>query len=433
MDQIPAKSVAQSRGLIQLMKTKQELDAIDIAFLSEVVLVDTNYKEYNVHAIFQASQKRSLCEVSADGNSLYITSLDVTEELLAKYGVVSVPDAIWDVPTLRRLDLVTEKLHSVSEADCVDGVLSISLFQGVLAVNNYRTVILLPEHGKSIQIPEQRPVHHVSLCNLESHASKMLVIFSIGNGASYLVVDNLLSDSTLAEPRFFARNKLFAHCCTGKYNGRLYIFGATNNQSGPSVFLFNEQTQEIEAEENMLSYGESNITASMGSCQTNGPLFAMGTLDGRCFIWNVETRELVQVMYNLIDLLKKHNKIEIEAHRFANNGIMNVRFNPAPRLKHILAFAEASNYVHIVDTRTFKEQIIPIGKGNPISGLCFSHDGTKLYVATMRGVNVYDLYMRSSLLEHCTVFIMENLAKKDEYGWNISDLPTDLQRKLHMH
>lgn len=63
-----------------------------------------------------------------------------------------------------------------------------------------------------------------------------------------------------------------------------------------------------------------------------------------------------------------------------------------------MVFAEASNYVHIVDTRTFKEQILPsmeihvyfcqliisyriiVGKGNPIAGLCFSPDGTKLYV-----------------------------------------------------
>lgn len=63
-------------------------------------------------------------------------------------------------------------------------------------------------------------------------------------------------------------------------------------------------------------------------------MFAMGTLDGRCFIWNVRTQELVQVMYNLIDLLKRHNKIEIEAHRFANNSVLNVKFNPAPKLKH---------------------------------------------------------------------------------------------------
>lgn len=124
--------MAQSRGLIQLVKTKQELDAIDIAFLSELVLVDVKCKEYNVRAIFQASQQRSLCELSQgnnwhgplsrsifwvincrhlDGNSLYITSLDVTEELYAKYGELFDPDAsVWDVPTLRRLDLATGKV-----------------------------------------------------------------------------------------------------------------------------------------------------------------------------------------------------------------------------------------------------------------------------------------------------------------------------------
>lgn len=46
-----------------------------------------------------------------DENSLYITSLDVTEELFAKYGEILDPDAsVWDVPTLRRLDLVTGKV-----------------------------------------------------------------------------------------------------------------------------------------------------------------------------------------------------------------------------------------------------------------------------------------------------------------------------------
>lgn len=46
------------------MKTKQELEAIDITFLSEAVLVDTKSTDYNVRAIFQASQQRSLCELS---------------------------------------------------------------------------------------------------------------------------------------------------------------------------------------------------------------------------------------------------------------------------------------------------------------------------------------------------------------------------------
>jgi WD40 repeat protein len=430
MDQIPAKSVAQSRGLIRLVKTKQELEAIDTTLLSEAVLVDTKSTDYNVRAIFQASQQRSLCELSQDGNSLFITSLEVTEELFAKYGELYDPDAsVWDVPTLRRLDLTAGKLHSVPEADCVHGVLSISSSRGLLAVNNYRTAILITAHGRSVQMPEQRPVHHICVCHIEDNESKQLVISSLGAGASSITIDNPLSDS-IPEPRLFSRGKLYTHFSTGKYDNKLFIFGAANNQCGASVFQINEKTLDIGAEQNMLSYGEANITASMGSCQTEGPLFAMGTLDGRCFIWNVGTRELVQVMYNLIDLLKRHNKIEIEAHRFANNSVLNVKFNPAPKLKHILVFAEASNYVHIVDTRTFKEQILPIGKGNPIAGLCFSPDGTKLYVATLHGVKVYSFYMRASLLEHCSVYIMENLSK---IGWNISDLPADLHRRLRLN
>lgn len=93
---------------------------------------------------------------------------------------------------------------------------------------------------------------------------------------------------------------------------------------------------------------------------------------------------------------------------------------------------------------------ITVGKGNPIAGLCFSPDGTKLYVgklerifstttsntlkiATLHGVKVYSFYLRASLLEHCSVYIMENLSKKNEFGWNISDLPADLQRRLRVH
>jgi hypothetical protein len=242
------------------------------------------------------------------------------------------------------------------------------------------------------------------------------------------------------------------HSAFGFFEFGNYLIGAPDYAEGPIIYQMDE-AEVFTKVDTFLTFPKKGTSAMMCSWQAQGPLFAMATERGECVVWHFPSRERVKVLLNCG---KKFQKLKEEEERrkngepepaeddnksnssegsyndyysAANQYVRIAKFNPVPLFNYILVYAESHSFVHIVDTRTWDEQIIQTNEG--INGLCFSSDGRKIYVATDTRITEYELILRTSLLETCLHHIRANLDKKETFGWNLEALPYDLQFKLN--
>eukprot|EP00803_Ostreobium_quekettii_P009927 evm.model.scf_862.7 EVM.evm.TU.scf_862.7 scf_862:60699-61708(-) len=114
----------------------------------------------------------------------------------------------------------------------------------------------------------------------------------------------------------------------------------------------------------------------VGMCcawDSKGVRFAAASQDGTTCVWDRRTCKPV--------------------HKFACGApCRSVKFSAAPM--DLMAFAEETDVVHLVDTRKWSQQQLLRVQGTTdmdISGVCFQPDATSLFVGLKDGIMRYDI------------------------------------------
>ncbi|KAI8993154.1 WD40-repeat-containing domain protein [Pilobolus umbonatus] len=109
--------------------------------------------------------------------------------------------------------------------------------------------------------------------------------------------------------------------------------------------------------------------------------FAVSSQDGSVHIWDIRNRNPVARFCGLHPSITKGAARTV---KFTQTGAID-----------LLAFTEHVSHVHIVDARTFDgQQTVRIGSATndvPITGLCFSHDSTKMFVGLENALLNFDI------------------------------------------
>jgi hypothetical protein len=217
----------------------------------------------------------------------------------------------------------------------------------------------------------------------------------------------------------------------GSFEFGKYLICAADDAHGPIIYQMNHNGM-FELLQGTLSYAKKT-SSTMCSWQAQGPYLAMATERGQCIVWHFPSKEIIKELGSRSITAKVSTEEDDESDTsftFSSEACVRlVKFNPVPLFNYILVFAEAKKNVHVVDTRTWEEQIIKVCDGD-INGLCFSHDGKRLHVAHAEGIHVYDLILKKSLFESCVQYIHSNLHLKSQFNWQFDQLPHEVQRKI---
>ncbi|KAJ1966743.1 hypothetical protein IWQ62_002282 [Dispira parvispora] len=121
------------------------------------------------------------------------------------------------------------------------------------------------------------------------------------------------------------------------------------------------------------------------SCNWNmlSNTFAVATNYGYVDVWDIRST-------------KKLHQVASTQHPGKEGSCRVVKFAPS-YVADMLVFSEQSNFVNVVDTRTFGEvQRIPVtDRGHKITGFTFSPEGSELYVGLANRLLQFDVDLRS--------------------------------------
>eukprot|EP01090_Pellita_catalonica_P009679 TRINITY_DN20808_c0_g1_i1.p1 TRINITY_DN20808_c0_g1~~TRINITY_DN20808_c0_g1_i1.p1 ORF type:complete len:238 (+),score=15.99 TRINITY_DN20808_c0_g1_i1:218-931(+) len=128
-----------------------------------------------------------------------------------------------------------------------------------------------------------------------------------------------------------------------------------------------------------------------------------------------------------------------------------VKFAPITTVK-LVAFLESSKLIHIVNFLTLDHLVINLtgselkqplegvtlvlnvpmqNTQTSISGMAWSPDGSKLFVAANCGIFEIPVFFGLlSLMDTCIYFVKKNRARAEEYNWCLEILPLDIRERL---
>eukprot|EP01121_Diplochlamys_sp_Union-15-3_P021426 TRINITY_DN867_c0_g1_i9.p1 TRINITY_DN867_c0_g1~~TRINITY_DN867_c0_g1_i9.p1 ORF type:complete len:555 (-),score=103.51 TRINITY_DN867_c0_g1_i9:38-1594(-) len=153
----------------------------------------------------------------------------------------------------------------------------------------------------------------------------------------------------------------------------------------------------------------------MADWAPNSSLVALGLEEGMCCVFDLETREPVVTF---------HNAKRAEAGIYYEKGqIRTIRFSPVPSVP-LLVFGEDREWIHFVDTVTWKHQVIKAPMDEMINGVKFSSDGRFLCVAFNSCIIEYQISVAvPSLKQICIKFLSRQ-------NMDVSVLPLDLRQQI---
>jgi hypothetical protein len=154
---------------------------------------------------------------------------------------------------------------------------------------------------------------------------------------------------------------------------------------------------------------------------------AMGLDQGHCVVFDFDSNKIIAILSN-----------KDKTHSTASQcGIRTVAFSSK---YPILIFAESRKYLHIVDMRTWKQQILEPPRLEPgdnrfdnadINGISWVPDQRILYVAYGHCIQEYFLsYGMPSLLDLCVDKLVTLRERWEEFGWKASAMPWQVSERL---
>eukprot|EP00029_Vermamoeba_vermiformis_P009004 TRINITY_DN435_c0_g1_i2.p1 TRINITY_DN435_c0_g1~~TRINITY_DN435_c0_g1_i2.p1 ORF type:complete len:466 (+),score=81.05 TRINITY_DN435_c0_g1_i2:91-1398(+) len=373
----------------------------DFTKLSTAVFIEPTFAvRYKVRTSNQHHQLLNLCELTADESGLYIYSyekgLDEAAYKAALEAGTEYKDVDdgpledqWGTPPLKKFDFKTQKLFKVPSIT-IAGIYCIASKYGYVAVNNSGVVQVMHEaSGKLVEGEFKASDSYHQTNNVffgtmkQSNGEDQVVLLVSKNGGEITMYDlNQEGDRHVSKLRQHLEVRWnINHSAFGFFEFGKYLIGAPDYAEGPIIYQMDDAEQ-FTLVDTFLTFPHHGTSAMMCTWQAQGPLFAMATERGECVVWHFPSRERVKVLLNCGKKMKAFQEEEERRQRGetapmddetkssgSSSGSMDyysgsdqcvriAKFNPVPLFNYILVYAESNYFIHIVDTRTWDEQII---------------------------------------------------------------------------